>query len=61
MNRTNAEGAVILAPRGRDAAIAVAMLREGGLQAEAARDLPGFVQSLRGGAAFAVITEEALR
>jgi len=61
VNRTNAQGALILAPRGRDAPVAQAMLREAGLAAEIAPDLPGLVGLLRGGAGFAVITEEALR
>ena len=61
MNRTIAEGAVILAPRGRDAAIATSMLREGGLEAISATDLSSFVLALRGGAGFAVVTEETLR
>jgi len=61
LNRTSAEGAIILAPRGRDAAIAQSMLRDGGMEAEAAADLPGLVSSLRRGAGFAIITEEAMR
>jgi PAS domain S-box-containing protein len=61
LNHTFAEGAVILAPRGRDAAIAGAMLREGTFEAESATDLPGFVARLRQGVGFAIVTEEALR
>src|SRR3954463_869864 len=61
MNRTNAKGALILAPRGRDAPVAQAMLREAGLEAEVAPDVPELVRLLRSGAGFAVITEEALR
>ena len=61
MNRTIAEGAVILAPHGRDAMVAEAMLREAGLDATAAPDLPSFVRTLRSGAGFAIVTEEALR
>ena len=61
MNRTLAEGAIILAPRGRDAAVAEAMLREAGLGAQTTADLPGLVRLLRGGAGFAIVTEEALR
>ncbi|MEG3085974.1 PAS domain-containing protein [Sphingomonas sp. PB4P5] len=61
MNRTFAEGAIVLAPRGRDAAIAQSMLREGGLEASTADSLTELVAALRGGAGFAVITEEALR
>jgi PAS domain S-box-containing protein len=61
LNRTIAEGAIILAPHGRDAAIAQAMLREGGLSAEMVPDLVGFVAAIRAGAGFAIVTEEALR
>ena len=48
MNRTVAEGALILAPHGRDAAIAAAMLREAGLEASSVPDLASFVSALRG-------------
>ena len=61
MNRTNSKEALILAPRGRDALVAQAMLREAGLAAEIAPDLSGLVRLLRSGAGFAVITEESLR
>lgn len=61
MNNTLAEGAIILAPRGRDAAIAQAMLVEGQLQATVARDLAALVAALREGVGFAILTEEALR
>ncbi|MCP3731070.1 ATP-binding protein [Sphingomonas sp. MG17] len=37
------------------------MLRDGGLAAEASQTLPGFIEALRAGAGFAVVTEEALR
>ena len=61
MNRTIAEGAIVLAPHGRDAAIAVAMLEEAGLRASAAADLPSLIVQLRQGAGFALVAEEALR
>jgi PAS domain S-box-containing protein len=61
LNRTLAKGAIILAPRGRDAAVAQAMLREAGLEAATTPDLPGLVRLLRGGASFAIVTEEAVR
>lgn len=61
MNRTIDEGAVILAPHGRDAIVAEAMLREAGLEAAALPDLPAFVRALRSGAGFAIVTEETLR
>jgi FixJ family two-component response regulator len=61
LNRTIAEGAVVLAPHGRDAAVAEAMLREAGLEAAAFADVPSFVRALRAGAGFAIVTEETLR
>ena len=61
MNRTLAEGALILAPHGRDASVAEAMLRDAGLDAQSVADLPAFVEALRGGAGFAIVTEDALR
>ncbi|WP_242187729.1 PAS domain-containing protein [Sphingomonas sp. CARO-RG-8B-R24-01] len=61
MNRTLAEGAIILAPRGRDAAIAQAMLVEGRMEAAIAPDLAALVAALRSGSGFAIVTEEALR
>jgi PAS domain S-box-containing protein len=61
LNRTFAEGAVILAPRGRDGAVAQSMLVEAGLSAQAVPDVPALVASLRGGAGFAIVTEESLR
>lgn len=61
MDRTIAEGAVVLAPHGRDAAVAAAMLRESGLGAATVGDVPELVATLRSGAGFAIVTEEALR
>lgn len=61
MNRTLAEGAIILAPRGRDGVIARAMLQEGRLEAEIAPDLPSLVAAVAHGCGFAILTEEALR
>uniref|UniRef100_UPI0035CB388E PAS domain-containing protein n=1 Tax=uncultured Sphingomonas sp. TaxID=158754 RepID=UPI0035CB388E len=52
---------MVLAPRGRDGAIAKAMLAEAGLAADTVADLPTLVATLRGGAGFAIVTEEALR
>ena len=61
MNRTNSERAVILAPRGRDAEIAKAMLREAGIDSDIAASLPDFIERLRRGAGFGVVTDETLR
>jgi len=60
LNRTLSERAVILAPQGRDAAVAEAMLREAGLDASIARNVPALADALRAGAGFAIVTEEAL-
>jgi len=61
VNRTSAQRALILAPHGRDAAIAATMLHEAGIDADSAPDLPTLVAELRSGAGFALVTEEALR
>ena len=61
MNQTLSERALILAPRGRDASIAAAMLAEAGIQSAIAADIAPLVDQLRAGAGFAVVTEEALR
>jgi PAS domain S-box-containing protein len=55
------ERAIILAPWGRDAAVAALILREAGLATEVCRDLAGMVGALKVGAGFAMIAEEALR
>ena len=61
MKRTTlSERALILAPRGRDAPIAAAILREAGLTAETCSSLPDIIVQLDAGAAFVVVTEEAL-
>ena len=52
---------MILAPHGRDAPVAQAMLREAGLEAASVADVPALVRTLRDGAGFAIVTEEALR
>lgn len=61
MKRTTlSERALILAPRGRDAAIASEMLREGGLEAWACDNVSGMIAELDKGAAFVLVTEEAI-
>jgi PAS domain S-box-containing protein len=57
---TLSERALVLAPRGRDAAIAVSMLAEAGMLAQACASLPLLLYELDQGAAFAIVTEEAL-
>ncbi|GJD93140.1 response regulator [Methylobacterium iners] len=61
MKRTTlSERALVLAPRGRDAPLAVAMLREAGISAAPCPSLPHLIQELNRGAALVVVTEEAL-
>jgi PAS domain S-box-containing protein len=55
------ECALILAPLGRDAAIAAAILREANIDSKTCSDLPSLVAGLTAGAGFAVVTEDALR
>jgi hypothetical protein len=57
---TVSERALILAPRGRDAAIAAAMLGEAGISADPCVSLPHLIQELDRGAGLVVLTEEAL-
>ena len=51
---------MILAPQGRDAQVAAAMLGEAGLGSETVQDVSALVTELGAGAGFAVVTEEAL-
>lgn len=57
---TVSERALVLAPRGRDAAVAIAMLGEAGVEGCACASLAGLIAELDRGAAFAVVTEEAI-
>ena len=61
MKRTTvSERALVLAPRGRDAAVAANMLREAGIEATPCPSLPSLIDELNKGAAFVVVTEEAI-
>ena len=61
MKRTTvSERAIVLAPRGRDATIASAMLREAGIEATVCTSLPAVIDELDRGAAFLLVTEEAI-
>jgi PAS domain S-box-containing protein len=51
---------LVLAPYGRDAALAAAMLREAGLDAQACPDLAALEREIGRGAGLAVVAEEAL-
>jgi PAS domain S-box-containing protein len=57
---TVSERALVLAPRGRDAAVAAGMLREAGIEAAPCPTLPCLLDELNQGAAFVVVTEEAI-
>jgi signal transduction histidine kinase/CheY-like chemotaxis protein len=54
------ERALILAPIGRDAAVAAAMLGEAGYRSTICPDLPALVRGLEEGAGYALVTEEAV-
>ncbi|MGK6323327.1 response regulator [Sphingomonas sp. DT-51] len=61
MKRTTlSERALVLAPRGRDAAVATGMLAEAGLEASACDSLDTLVTELDRGAAYVIVTEEAI-
>ncbi len=55
------ERALILAPHGRDAEVAAAMLGEAGFRPFVCRTIDCLVEQMAEGAGFALITEEALR
>jgi PAS domain S-box-containing protein len=57
---TLSERALVLAPRGRDATIARDMLHEGGIEATACDSLADLIAELDKGAAFILVTEEAI-
>jgi PAS domain S-box-containing protein len=61
VNGAVSERALILAPIGRDAPIAAAMLGEAGIAADICANLPSLLRELNSGAGFVVVTEEALR
>ena len=55
------ETALILAPRGRDAALVQTMLAEAGIASEVTASVAALVDCLAGEAGLAVLTEEAIR
>jgi signal transduction histidine kinase/CheY-like chemotaxis protein len=54
------ERAIILAPHGRDAPIAAAILREAGLRSAICNSIPALVAELAQGAGFALLAEEGM-
>ena len=57
----SSERAVILAPIGRDAIVAAALIREAGYHANVCRDLAALLHEIEGGAGLAVIADEAIK
>ena len=57
----SSERAVILAPRGRDAAVAAALIREAGYRAQVCGDLAALAAEIESGAGLAVIADEAIK
>jgi PAS domain-containing protein len=57
----SSERAVILAPKGRDAAVAAALIREAGYHATISRDLAGLLHEVESGAGLAVVADEAIK
>lgn len=61
MASTVSECALIVAPLGRDANIAAAVLREANIESAICANIAALVSALEDGAGFAVITDDALR
>jgi signal transduction histidine kinase/CheY-like chemotaxis protein len=57
----SSERAVILAPTGRDAAVAAALIQEAGFYANIAGDLAALTHEVEAGAGLAVIADEAIK
>jgi signal transduction histidine kinase/CheY-like chemotaxis protein len=57
----SSERAVILAPNGRDALVAQALIREAGFYAQACPDFAALMREIEGGAGLAVIADEAIK
>jgi signal transduction histidine kinase/FixJ family two-component response regulator len=57
----SSERAVILAPTGRDAAVAAALIQEAGFYANIAADLATLIHEIEAGAGLAVIADEAIK
>ncbi len=57
----SSERAVILAPTGRDASVAAALIKEAGFYANVADDLASLIQEIEAGAGLAVIADEAIK
>src|SRR5688572_33041665 len=53
--------ALVLAPRGRDAAVAASLIEQAGVPSRVCRDLAELVEALDDNSAFVLMTEEAIR
>lgn len=60
MKPVNSERALIFAPHGRDAFVALDMLAEAGFDGDVVSDLGQFVEELARGAGLAIVTEESI-
>jgi len=58
---TSSERAVILAPTGRDASVAAALIKEAGYYANICSDLGALLREIEAGAGLAVIADEAIK
>jgi signal transduction histidine kinase/CheY-like chemotaxis protein len=57
----SSERAVILAPMGRDAAVAATLIKEAGYHASVCGDLAALLHEIEGGAGLAIIADEAIK
>ena len=57
----SSERAIILAPTGRDAAVASALIREAGYHADVCGDIAGLLPEIERGAGLAVIADESIK
>jgi signal transduction histidine kinase len=53
--------ALILAPRGRDAALAQTLLGQAGMESDVCRDLPALIAAIHDNVGFVLLTEDAVR
>ena len=60
-NPTRSLRALVLAPRGRDSAVAASLIGQADVACLACRDLPGLIEILDDDVAFVLMTEEAIR
>ena len=61
MPGASSERAVILAPMGRDASVAAALIREAGFHANVCSDIASLAHEIESGAGLAVIADEAVK